>query len=297
MWAKGLTVYYLLALLYIAVLLLFRQKGAVLQAMILIGCPLVGTLIILAMLKKPEQNGKLPEWQFHREEYKDISIQFPNSEIETNVIPFLDALTLNDNATKRKALIGLLKKEFLQQSEALELALTSEDTETSHYAATALQEAKSQLVKEMKFFERSLIEDSTNIDVLKKYVEVLKQTIQMEFLDPRTQKKYMYRYLGTLSELLNLKPSNSSFYYNEKIAIALELGEFQQALETALSYLKQFPHTEDAYFAALDVHFHMRNKEAFLQLVKKIRASSIRLSPGRLNQLRYWTQGGGLYES
>ncbi|TWT00160.1 hypothetical protein [Planomicrobium sp. CPCC 101079] len=295
MLVKGLIVYYILALLYGIGLYLLRRKGAAFQTMILISCPFLGILIILFMFKKPKQSGELPEWQLRHEEYEDISLQAPNPEVEMNVIPFLDALTLNDNTIKRKTLISLLKKEFLQQSEALALALKSEDTETAHYAATALQQAKSQLIKELKFLEKKLLEDNIGHETLKQYINILKQSVQMEFLDQRTRKKYMYLYSEALSQLLALKPSNSSYYYNEKIAIALELMEFEEAQKTAETFLEQFPHAEDAYFAAMDVHFHMQNREAFFQLVNTIRSSSIRLSPERLNQLRYWLQGG-LYE-
>lgn len=295
MLANGLVVYYVFVLLYSIGLFVLRRKGAALQAMILVSCPFIGILFILAMFKKPAQDGELPEWLLRREEYEDVSLQAPNRELETNIIPFQDALTLNDNTIKRKTLISLLKEEFLQQSEALALALKSEDTETSHYAASALQQAKSNLMKELKRLEGKLLEDSTGIETIKQYVDVLKQSVQMEFLDQKTRKKYMYMYSQALSRLLALDPSNGSLYYNEKIATALELMEFQQALETAEAFLEHFPHEEDAYFAAMSVHFHMRNNKAFFQLVDTVRSSSIRLSPERLNQLRYWLQGG-LYE-
>lgn len=295
MLAKGLIVYYLLVLVYSSILFVRRQKGAGLQAMILISCPFLGVLIIWAMFKKPAQDGELPEWLLSREEYKDVFLQAPNREVEMDIIPLLDALTLNENNIKRKTLIGLLKKEFLQQSEALALALKSEDRETSHYAATALQEAKSQLTKQLKLLEGKLLEDSTNLEILKQYVDVLKLSVQMEFLDQRTRKNYMLLYSEALSQLLALNPTNSSYYYSEKITVALELSEFQQALDAAQAFLAQFPNTEDAYFAAMDVYFHMHNQEDFFKLMDTIRSSSIRLSPGRLNQMRYWLQGG-LYE-
>lgn len=292
MLAKALISYYILVLLYSLVLFLLRRKGTLLQTMILVSCPFLGVLLIAAMFKKPKQNGEMPEWLLNRQEFEDVSLQAPNRDIEMNTIPFLDALTLNDNSTKRKTLINLLKKEFLQQSEALALALKSEDSETSHYAATALQQAKSQLTKELKLLDRKLLEDSAGIETSKKYVEVLKQSVQMEFLDQRTRKKFMSLYSEALSQLLVLKPANSPYYFKEKIAVDLDLLEFRQALEAADLFLEQYPHLEDAYFAAMDVHFRMRNNKAFFQLIEKVRTSNIHLSPERLNQLRYWLQGG-----
>lgn len=295
MLTNTLIVYYALALLYSTIVYLLRRKGAALQAMILISCPFLGVLIILVMFKKATQQGELPEWLLRREEYKDVFLQAPNRESETNIIPFLDALLLNDNNIKRKTLINLLKEEFLHQSKAMALALKSEDTETSHYAATALQQAKSQIMKELKRLEGKLEENNTGVDTIKQYVDVLKHSVQVEFLDPKTRKKYMYLYSQALSRLLAHDPSDSSLYYNEKVATALELMEFQQALETAEAFMEKFPQDEDAYFAAMNVHFHLRNNEAFFQLIDTIRKSNVRLSPERLNQLRYWLQGG-LYE-
>lgn len=194
MLAKTLIVYYALVFLYSIVVFILRRKGAALQAMILISCPFLGILVIWVMFKKTAQDGQLPEWLIRREEYKDVSLQAPNREIETNIIPFQDALMLNDNNIKRKTLINLLKEESLHQSNALALALKSEDTETSHYAATALQQAKSQIMKELKRLEGKLREDNAGLETIKQYVDVLKQSVQMEFLDPKTRKKYMYLY-------------------------------------------------------------------------------------------------------
>ncbi|KIL42844.1 hypothetical protein KP77_34740 [Jeotgalibacillus alimentarius] len=295
MLVRGLIVYYILVLIYSIAMFILRRKGAVLQAMILISCPFLGIILILAMFKKPKQHEQLPEWLLRREEYEDTSLQTPDRELETNIIPFQDALTLNSNTIKRKTLINLLKEEFLQQSEALALALKSDDTETSHYAATALQQAKSQLVKELKLIEKKLQKDTADIETIKQYVDVLRQSVQMEFLDQKTQKKYMYLYSQALSQVLAIEPMEHSIYYSEKIATALELKEFQEALETAETFLKHFPDHEDSYFAAMNVHFYMRNDEAFFQVIDKLRSSNIRLSPERLNQLRYWLQGG-LYE-
>lgn len=293
---NALILYYIGALVYSVIIFVLRRKGAVLQFMILISCPFLGVLLVAAMFKKPAQNGELPEWLLRREQYEDVSLQTPDRETEANVIPFRDALTLNENAVKRKTLIHLLKQEFLHQSEALSLALMSDDTETSHYAATALQQAKSQLVKELKQLEEELQKEEAGVPVFKRYVHVLKQSVEMEFLDERTRQKYKYAYLQALNQLLAVNPQEEPLYFTEKIEAALDLEEFQDALDTADQFLAQYPSHEDAYFAAMNVHFRMRNEAAFFQLVDTVRLSSIRLSPERLNQLRYWLQGDR-YES
>ncbi|MED4532370.1 hypothetical protein [Metabacillus fastidiosus] len=287
--------YYFLSIIYVIFLVISKRKGKIVQIMILIACPFFSVFLLIAMRRKISKNGKLPEWLLRREEYEDVSLRAPDRHQEMNIIPFQDALTLNENQIKRKTLINLLKEEFLQQSDALALALQSDDTETSHYAATALQQVKSHLMKQLKKLEMELQTDEAGVDTLKQYVHVLKQSVQMEFLDEKTRTKYLYMYSQALEQLLFIDPAQSPYYYDEKVKAALELTEFKEALSVADQFLERFPHHEDAYFAAMDVHFQMRNNTAFFQIIQKLRSSSVRLSPERLNQLRYWIQGD-LYE-
>lgn len=234
--------------------------------------------------------GVLPDWLLRREQFDDFVLRSPDIEEETNVIPFNDALILNDNKTKRKILIDLLKGEFLKNVDALELALQSDDSETSHYAATAVQQVKSDLMKNMRQLEEQLSDDDEDYDLLETYRDMLKNYIRIEFLDEQTRKKFMYTYLQTLNKLIQLSPRDL-LHFKEKIDTAILLNEHREALDTAEQFLSLFPDEEDAYFSLMTVHFSMRNQVDFRRILNQLRSTDIKLSPEKLNQLRFWLQG------
>lgn len=287
----SLLIYYVLSIIYLIVCFVLRRPDVFLKAMILIGCPFIGTLILFYMMRNASGKSELPNWLLKREQYTDFSLQSPNRLEEVNVIPFQDALTLNDNKTKRKTLIGLLKKDFIHKASALELALQSADTETSHYAATALQDSKSKLMKQMRSLEAQLVKNEQDAEVLLDYLDVLKQAVQMEFLDLKTRRKYMYTYFHTLSSYIRIQPFQSPSQYGELITTALDLGEYEAACQTANDFLERFPHEEDAYFSMMHVHYQMANTSAFYETVEQLRNSGAKLSPERLKQLRFWLPG------
>ncbi|TXC76142.1 hypothetical protein FS935_23045 [Metabacillus litoralis] len=262
-----------------------------LQAMILLSCPFFGVFIIYNMSRKMYSKNDLPDWLLRRVQFDDFVLKSPDIEEETDIIPFNDALILNDNKTKRKILIDLLKGEFLKNVDALELALQSDDSETSHYAATAVQQVKSDLMKTMRQLEEQLLYDGGDYDSLEAYRDLLKHYIRIEFLDKQTRKKYTYLYYQTLDKLIKISPASDELNFIEKIESAITLNEHQVALETAKQFLEVFPEKEDAYFSALNVHYSMRNSSEFKQVMNKLRSSDIKLSPDKLNQLRFWLQG------
>lgn len=234
--------------------------------------------------------GSLPDWLLRREKYDDFVLRSPDIEEETNIIPFNDALILNDNKTKRKILIDILKGEFLKNVEALELALQSDDSETSHYAATAVQQVKSDLMKNMRQIEEQM-SDNEDIHLLGTYRDMLKNYIRIEFLDEQTRRKFTYTYLQTLTKLIQNSPKGDGLNYIEKVDTAIVLNEHQEALATAEQFLKLFPNQEEAYFSLMKVHFSMRNQVEFKRVLNELRLTDIKLSPEKLNQLRFWLQG------
>ncbi|MBU7594434.1 hypothetical protein [Metabacillus halosaccharovorans] len=282
--------YYVGAAVYLIFLLVLKREGVVLRFLILLSCPFIGIFLMYAMTKKVYSKDELPDWLLRREQYDDFVLKTPDIEEETNIIPFNDALILNDNKTKRKMLIDLLKGEFLQHVGALELALQSDDSETSHYAATAVQQAKSDLLKDMRKLEGQLA-NNNDVFLLEAYRDLIKHYIRIEFLDERTRRKYTHKYIQTIDQILEHSPANGAKNYLEKIEAGLYLAEYHMALETAEQLLSLFPEEEDAYFAVMNVHFTMKNKTEFQRMITQLRATDIKLSPDKLNQLRFWLQG------
>lgn len=288
MWSNLLFLHYGIALLVLFFFFVKRREDVLPSFLLLLAIPFFSWGILYYLQRSKHKDAELPEWLLRKETYEDMSLQRPDLLNETNMISLQDALILNSNQVKRKTLMNVLKNDFLQQAPLLAAALKSEDNETSHYAATALQQAKSLLAKQLRHIERELTERPNDLDVMIRYLTILKQMIDMEFLDRHTQLKYTYSYLHALTAFIELGGTIDPEYHIERIQIALSLGEYEQALSASELFLVQHPRREQAYFEAMHVHYAMKNVTQVHHLVDALRASDIRLSPEGLQQLRFW---------
>lgn len=288
MWSNLLLLHYGIALLVLLLFLIKRREDVLPSFLLLLAIPFFSWGILYYLQRSKHKDAELPEWLLRKETYEDTSLQRPDLLNETNMISLQDALILNSNQVKRKTLMNVLKNDFLQQAPLLAAALKSEDNETSHYAATALQQAKSLLAKQLRHIERELTERPNDLDVMVRYLAILKQMIDMEFLDRHTQLKHTYSYLHALTAFIELGGTIDPEYHVERIQIALSLGEYEQALSASELFLTQHPRREQAYFEAMHVHYAMKNVTQVHQMVDALRASDIRLSPEGLQQLRFW---------
>ncbi|TCI64069.1 MULTISPECIES: bacterial transcriptional activator domain-containing protein [unclassified Exiguobacterium] len=288
MLSNALIFHYVFTVIVLIIVFLKQRKDFIPMAFTLIALPFVSWGILYYLQRSKHEAAELPDWLLRKEAYEDVSLSLPDKSSETNMISLQDALILNTNQIKRKTLMNILKNDFLQQAPMLAAALKSEDNETSHYAATALQQAKTHLSKQLRHLERELEERHEDPQVIKSYLQILKQIMDMEFLDRRTQTKYAYTYLHALSNLIDVDDRTEIIYHVERIQMALSLGEYAHALQASDLFLHQHPTNEIAYFEAMAVHYAMKNVSRVHEMIHRLRSSEIRLSPDGLNQLRFW---------
>lgn len=187
--------------------------------------------------------------------------------------------------------MDLLKSQRLDFVSSLEHALKNDDPETSHYAAAAVQQAKDEIMINLKKFELMLENEQEDESALVSYIQVLKDYLEIEFLDHGAREKYKNVYLSVLKQLISLSVTPSKQYYTDAIETALELEHCVDAATLSKQFLRQYPEDEDAYFASLAVSYKVKDRYNFDETIRYLRSSNTKLSPKRLNQLRFWLQG------
>src|SRR4051812_19179699 len=154
---KILIILYFCCCLFFGMISVWKKwENGLIKTVLITFFPVIGLLLVLYLFK-PIKVHPATENTNHLE-MADFS--FPvnqvNVEKEINFVPIQDALLLNDNQTKRKLLIHSLKENSIQNTSILTNALQNEDTETSHYAATAIMEMKRKLQNSLQEFAEKL---------------------------------------------------------------------------------------------------------------------------------------------
>ena len=106
-------------------------------------CPVVGPLFFLAGLVFNKvffrQNVDLEDVIFSKERVK--THLRADEEREGNLVPIEEALAISDKDSLRTLVMNVVRGDVQNSLASISLALNSEDTETSHYAATVLRDA------------------------------------------------------------------------------------------------------------------------------------------------------------
>lgn len=295
---------YLMYVIVSAVLLalLFpKDKGWLLKLVLVAFLPIIGWLLpILWPQKFIKNNGNAFETYVHKQN-EDVPVELlavkikVKKEKELNIIPIEDALVTSDYVTRRKVMIDVLKEDTLQYMEVIKIAVLNEDTETSHYAVSAIMEVKRKLSIAMQGLSVKFEQNPFDLHIANSYAQVLKEYMTSGFLDAQTLKKYKYTYIQVLNQLLQNGMCRHELF-EEKIATEIEVNEYAKAEQTCLHYLREYPDTEQPYLALMELYYKINARNKMSYVLEDLKRSNIKLSNRALTIVRYWS-GGMLYEN
>ena len=211
-------------------------------------------------------------------------------EKELNIVSIEEALIVSDYTTRRTVLINVLKQDSMNYMDILQKAVSNEDTETSHYAVSAVTEIKRKLTLSLEELALKYESNKEDAHILRTYANVLNSYMRSGFLDERTLRKYRFTYISVLEHLINIVPGDNSAYM-EKVDAELEVKELVEAERTVLLFWDKHPESEDAYLSLLKVYFYMKSYNRLQETLNLLKKSPLRLSNHALTLVRFWSEG------
>lgn len=292
----GYGIYIIVSAITLYILDFSEKRTAIIKLLIVACLPLVGWFLPILWIKKPKQQSEEQFSEYidtQQQEYKTRRIDVFNSvdkERELNVVPIDDALSVSYHRERRQALIEVLKQDTIQYIEVLQRAISNEDTETSHYAVSAILEIKTKLLNSLQDFEVKYENESGNVKLSRAYIDVLASYLKSGFLDYRTKRKYQYKYVQVLDHHLKHHELDENLFVT-KINTEIDIGNFPDAEQTAIEYLEHFPLSEQAYMSQLKLYFSTRSNLKLQQTLERLKNSPIRLTNQGLTTIRFWSRG------
>ncbi|SDW66316.1 hypothetical protein [Paenibacillus sp. CF384] len=288
--------YYVVSAIYLAITMKRRLRDGW-YTLILVTClPFFGLLFSLLQDAAAFMKTKGGDDRF--KELTDMNVQEDriyqrvNVDKETNLLPLEEALVVNDNTTRRRLLLDILKEDMDEKMiPLLEQAVNNEDTETSHYAVTAVMEIKRKLLLSIQKWSVRHEDDKENPQVLLAYANAIKNYSTSGFMDKRTQMTYKLTYVNLLRQLLQTDAA-SVMLYQEIIESEKALERYDEALRNCDQFLEKYPQSEQAYLSALDLYYTLKMREPFYAILEDLKASKISVSNRGLNIIRFWSVKG-----
>lgn len=220
----------------------------------------------------------------------DRQPEHPDVREALNVVPVEDAMAVGENTEKRALLLQQLRKNLKENYRILLAAEQDEDSETAHYVAAAKMEIYRLAQARWLECRRDYEQDPENPDKYHRACEALTEMLANGVLSPREQSNYRKRLCDLVQGQIDIGEREVfQREYEEYLNSLVELGRSREA-ELLWQSCADRMRSEAAYQDMLRMFYRSGERQKFEDILEDLRRNKqIRLSPGGLEQLRYWT--------
>lgn len=270
-----------------------NRRAYVIRFIVMLLCPVTGPLFFLGshllFLLFFRREVDLEDVVFSKERIRQHLKA--DEERERDIVPVEEALAVSNQKYLRGLMLKVLRGDIQESLEAITLALDSEDSETSHYAASVLQDELNEfrtyvqkLYVEMQHEE----EDETDCEeMLIGYMDaVLKQKVFtgveqsqfVEMMDEAAQELYR-------KDIAKMTPA----YYEAVILRSLELKLFEQAGVWCQRLEEAYPDQLTAYSCRMKLYYTEGKRKQFFEVLDQIKKSEIVIDSETLEFIRIFS--------
>ena len=288
-----LVVNLIITVIYLIVNLLRKKnnkRGVWVRVVMMLVCPITGAAVLfisyLCFLLFFHKEVDLADVVFSKERVK--SYTHADEERERNLVPVEEAITVTDTDNLRRLMMNVVHGDVRQSLSSIALALNSEDSETSHYAASILQDIlnnfRTKVQKSYQEMKDNEEERATIAHVLIDYMDpVLKQKPFTEM-----EQKSQVQIMDEDCEML-FEADQESVTIDEYEAVALrllEIGEYARSKVWCERLAHAHPDTLSAYTCQMKLYFSTGERESFFRVLGELRSSGVFIDQETLEMIR-----------
>lgn len=283
------------ALIVLFVSLRKDRQNAVATFLFLIAVPAVGFLLMgLTSLLAAARRKKTAGYDFADlmtfQSSKNYSMR-PNIREELDLVSVEESVHISQTQEKRSLVRNILKRDIEKYSRSIRAALKDTDSETAHYAASAIMEVYRKMALGVQRIEAAYTEDRDDDEVALVYIQALWDFISSGILSEKDREQSIQKYLDGVNRIRSKTPDLlTKEEYIRMSRFYSETGRQPEAEEWAEEALSKYE-AEDTYMNMLRVAYAMQDKGIFDSVLLNLRKSKVILSDKSIDQLRFWIAG------
>lgn len=267
-----------------------QEKSIWIKAVVMIICPVVGPLFVLLsyvifrlFMSEPVD---LEDVIFSKEHLKFDSKA--DEERERNMIPLEEAITISEKEDLRALVMNMVSSDATRSLSSLTLALNSEDSETSHYAASVLQDALNDFRAEVEIQYRRILDgDEQRIRICEYLMDYMNDfLLQRAFIEME-----QINYVNIMEDVCEIYFANARWTMSsrqfEAISLRLlEINDFEKCEKWCLRAKEQYPDALGTYTCMLKLYFNSGRKQDFFHTIEILKKSAIVIDSETLELIR-----------
>lgn len=270
-----------------------NRRTYLLRFLVMILCPVIGPLFFfmghLFYLLVFWRDVDLADVIFSKERVR--TRMKADEERERDIIPLEEAILVNEKKDLRMVMMNVIKEDIRNSLASITLALDSEDSEASHYAAAVLSDELNKFRLYVQRLWRQIQEEEPGEteceEILLDYMDnILRQRI---FSD-HEQRKFVNILTESAESLYGKDPSRLTLERYEEVCLrALEVKEFDRASKWCGRMKEQFPEELSSYTCRLKLSFARQDREDFFETLEALKKSNVVIDNETLELIRIFS--------
>jgi hypothetical protein len=215
-------------------------------------------------------------------------VEKSDMEQEINYAPIEEAIAVSDTKNQRQLMMNVLRSDIRESLGSISLALNSQDSEVSHYAASALRDELGDFRSNVQRIHQN-IETMQHIDtnVCIELIEYIYPMLDQDLFPELEQRNYVSIFDETLTLLSDNKPDSiKDIYYEWIVNLLIDLKDYEAAKRWCDIALSRMPHQLIPYKCLLKYYYSIKDKDNFFTTMEQLKQSDIPIDSNTLETFR-----------
>lgn len=274
---------------------MLSRTGYLFKALVMFLCPVVGVLFFattqLMYILFFRTKADLTDVIFGKE--KVVARRKADEESERNRVPIEEALAVADKESLRSLVMDVVKGDVKKSLATISLALNSEDTETSHYAASVLRDALNDFRQKSQELYNALHRgDEKAPDYACMMIEYMNEVLCQEVFPEMEQRSYVDMMEEACTWLYRSEEHRYRLHceYIEWMAtLLLRLKEYERMETWCSRCMEIYPEELTSYTIQLKLYFSIQNREKFFATMDRLKKSDVVIDRDTLDLIRVFS--------
>ena len=204
------------------------------------------------------------------------------------VVSMEEALAVTDKDNLRALMLNVVRGDVRNSLASISLALNSEDSETSHYAASVLQDALNDFRTTVQKCCNEIEKQGENqLDYVVMLIGYMDQVLKQKVFTDMEQRSFV-AVMDEICEILYSKKKEwmTSAQFEAVILRLLEIQEFEACEKWCVRARKCYPDTLSAYTCQMKLYFSNGDRKQFFAVMEELRNSNIVIDNETLELIR-----------
>lgn len=270
-----------------------NRRTYLIRFIIMVLCPVIGPFYFLfsylVYITIFRQSVDLEDVVFSKERVK--TRLKADEERERDMVPLEEALAVSDKKSVRMLMLNVIRGNVKESLETIMLALDSEDSETSHYAASVLRDELNEFrANVQKLYSEIKEEDENETECEEMLIDYMDIVLGQKIFDQMEQNRFM-KMMDEAGESLYKKNAMrlTSERYESLCLKLLEQKEFEKVKKWCTRLEEQYPDELPAYTCRLKLYFTMNDREQFFKVLEDLKRSKIVIDQETLELIRIFS--------